>query len=134
MWFEHFLKERSHQSEEKRVVRAEQREEIRKDKERQRSEEDQTKHDEHKLLLYKTQLSGCSDIVEAGNVVANIHLFFASRPRYLKLPENRAFLEKYPETFRDRACYDSGSISPTALEDLKRDIEVLQILTRPSVS
>ncbi len=126
-WFEYRLDQRKHRADEDRAVRAEQRDEARKEKERKQVEDNHIKHDADELLLYKTQLTGSSDLFNASLVAVRIHDFFTKRPQYLKFSPNRSFLEKYPADFNSQVCYDASSLSHTALDDLKHDVEVLQV-------
>jgi hypothetical protein len=129
-WFEHLLEQRKQQAAEERMIRAEQREEARKETERKQAEADRVKQDQATLLMYKTQLKGSTDLPTAASVVRDIHSFFIKRPHYLN-PTNRAFLEKYPDNFHDRVCFAPGQFDPAALDELKRAVESLQIRPNP---
>ncbi len=76
------------------------------------------------LLFLKTRLRGYTELVTAASVVPSLHSFFRSNPEYLN-PTNVAFLEKYPDNFREQVAY--GSASVTSLDELKRDVQSLQI-------
>ncbi len=90
--FEHILDGRKKRAEERRTIRAEEREFSRREAERKRLEiEDLEKHDAV-LLMYKTQLNGTADLPSAGVIVGGIHNFFVQRPQFLNVV-NRAFLE-----------------------------------------
>jgi hypothetical protein len=88
---------------------------------------EKVKRDSGKLLLYKTQLKGFSDLLEAANIVASIHGFFLSEPQYLN-ETNAKFLERYPLDFREQLSYDWGAATKKgSLEELRLDVERLSI-------
>jgi hypothetical protein len=126
-WFEHLLEQRRQRAAEERAIRAEQREDARKETERKQAEADRLKKDEDTLLMYKTQLKGCTDLPTAANVVGGIHSYFIERPQHLRHSANAAFLEKYPGDFHDQVCFAPDRFAPTALDELKRDVEALQV-------
>jgi len=113
------------------MIRAEEREEIRKQAERIQAQREQVTKDEAVLLMYKTQLKGSTDLSTAASVVGGIHSFFVKRPQYLNHAGNRAFLEKYPGDFRDQVCFAPDRFGASALDELKRAVEVLEV--RPNV-
>ncbi len=130
-WFEHLLEQRRQRAAEERVIRAEQREEERKAIERKQAAAAQLKKDEDTLLMYKTQLKGCTDLPTAAHVVGGIHSYFIQRPQHLRHSANAAFLEKYPDNFHDEVCFAAERFGPTTLDELKRAVEALQVLPTP---
>jgi predicted nucleotide-binding protein len=88
---------------------------------------ERAKKDSGKLLLYKTQVKGLSDISTAANVVASIHSFFLVEPQYLN-KTSTLFLEKYPLAFKDQLSYNPEvAMKKWSLDELKRDVESLNI-------
>src|SRR5260370_28715718 len=73
---DHFLDERKQRAAEDRTIRAEQREEERKENERKRVEAAQLKKDGDTLESFKTQVRGATDLVAAAIFVGLIHDFF----------------------------------------------------------
>ena len=108
-----------------RVIRVEEREEARKEAERQRKKDERLDQDEAALLMYKTQVKGCTDEMDAANIVAGMHSFFVQRPEYLKAQSNAAFLEKYPANLPDFVAYDTNYTF--SLDELKSALELLCI-------
>ncbi len=123
--WEHWLEERKHRAADVRVIRAEEREEARKDAERQRARTENLEKDEATLLMYKTQVKGCTEETDAANIVKGIHSFFIQRPEYLRLQNNAVFLEKYPGNLPDFVAYDTTYTLP--LEELKSALDLLQL-------
>ncbi|HUY12594.1 MAG TPA: hypothetical protein VMX16_03045 [Terriglobia bacterium] len=125
--FEHLLEQRRQRAAEESVIRAEQREEERKATERKQTEADRVKEDEATLLMYKTQLRGCTELFTAARVVGGIHSYFIQRPQYLGHSANAGFLEKYPGNLHDQVCVTPDQFGPNVLDELKRAVEALQV-------
>jgi hypothetical protein len=102
---------------------AEQPEPARREAERMRAEAE-VKEAAARIFLLKTRLKGFTDLVTAASVVTEIHSFFMKHPKYLN-DANAAFLEKYPGDFRDKVSF--GESPATSLDNLKRDVETLQV-------
>ena len=126
-WLDYSLEQRKQRAAEDRTIRAEQRDEDRKEKARKESEAAKVKEDEAVLLMYKTQLRGSTELIIAAAVVNCIHDFFSQRPQYTRVAGNRGFLEKYPREFRDEVCYDTAKFTDESLNEIKRDVEDLRV-------
>lgn len=96
MWFDHVLDQQKQRAAEERAIRAEQREEARKEKERQEVEAARLKQDEGHLLALKTKMTGTKDPFVAAATLNLIHQFFDQRPHYIGTAQNRRFLEDNP--------------------------------------
>lgn len=129
--FEHYLEQRKEQATEERAIRAEQRSQVKVDQERRRAESDKLQADADKLLMYKTQLNGCSDLFAAASVIEGLHSFFVRQPSYLRIQDNASFLEKYPGDLQDQIGYDSKRASELSLEQIKRDARELRVPCSP---
>ena len=78
-----------------------------------------------KLVLYKAQLKGCSDLHAAANIAAKVHRVFDDNPACLT-PEAMLFLEKYPLDFHAQLSFNiDASAKRWSLEQLKLDSENL---------
>jgi predicted nucleotide-binding protein len=85
------------------------------------------KKDSGKLLLYKTQVKGCSDLHTAANIVVDIHRFFSLESQYVS-EINASFLMKYPLDLNDQLSFNpDAAMKKWSLEELRRDIDGLQI-------
>jgi hypothetical protein len=117
--FEHWLDQRKALAAEERIIRTEKREEEKKAAEK-------LERDDATLLMLKTDVRGFTDVTDAADAIPPIRTFFGKSPEYLKIPSNRVFLEKYPQDFRDKLCYDSDNFK-ASLDQLIQDLELLQL-------
>ena len=85
------------------------------------------KQDVAKLQLYKVQLKGFSELLDAANIVASIHTFFSATPEYLNDASGR-FLEKYPLNFKEQLAFNvQESMKRWTLDELRADVDALVI-------
>jgi phage-related minor tail protein len=108
-------------TEERRTIRAEERERANKEADRKREQAETVERDDACLLAYKTRLKGCSEWAEAVDIVSTIHRYLDQRPRYLEISSNRDFLIKYPNLGAP------GEDQEQWLADLKRDADTLRV-------
>lgn len=125
-------------TEEKRTIRAEERERANKEAdrkreqdekeaERKRAEAETVKRDSAILLALKTRLKGCDNWLAArgeSNSILSIHNFFAQRPQYLEINSNREFLIKWPTNSPVGGFPDDLK---DGLDELKRDADTLRV-------
>jgi hypothetical protein len=130
--FEHWLEQRKQHAAEQREIRAEQRERDKKEAERLRAEADEIENDEATLLMYKTQVQGCTELVSAANRIETFHRFFSQRPQYLNA-SNRAFLVKYPIDFFSQVSFNRSKFGADTLDELKTAVEGLRLVESRTV-
>jgi predicted nucleotide-binding protein len=92
-----------------------------------RGASDRIKQDAARLRLYKIQIKGFSELLDAANIVTSIHSFFYDKPEYLNEASGR-FLEKYPLNFREQLAFNvQESMKKWTLEQLRADVDALDI-------
>jgi hypothetical protein len=126
--FEHYLEGKKQEAVLLREIRAEERAEHAREKERGLAKAEALGRTNNELLLLKTRLRGATELVYAGDVVKDIHGFFAKNPQYLSIRDNKSFLERYPESFKDDVHYAVQKFQPNSLALLKADADLLKAL------
>jgi hypothetical protein len=87
---------------------------------------DDLKRDEGELAWRVAALKACTESAGAVEIMRDILAFLRKHPQYMNHPSNRKFYEKHCR-FPDQAAYKPTELSETALDELKRDAESLQI-------
>lgn len=122
---EHYLDERTQ-------IRAEKRAEAGQEAERQRSMAEKFQRDEDRLLMYRTQLKGTTDLVRAALVVDGIHNSLSNGRSICIAPLTVCFWNGTRRVGGIRCALHPERFAPNTLDELKRGVDYLQVCVSKS--